>query len=281
VLSSTEYIKIISDDLKGIKLSIFSDNVRDIQAKSDVNKEIDQTLRSDRSMEFPLRNNGVTVVCRNLQKVGTIFTLSDYQVVNGCQTSNVIMDNVNSLKSDLVVPIKIICSEDEDVTNAIIRGSNRQNEVSGTQFWALEPIHKEIEVFFDKALTDDLKLYYERRRGQYARTAAIEKVRIVSPETLLKDFAAMAADEPHQVSRYYTGLLPLVGKNIFSPTHNLNVYHAAAYLVFKLEQLFRNAYLPSADANSVTCLRWHLSTGCLMVDKSRSLVKLRRKTQRL
>ena len=70
-----KYIKIISDDLKAMKLSIFSDNFRDIQPKSDVNKEIDFTLRSDRSMEFPLRNNGINVVCRNLKKVGTSFTL--------------------------------------------------------------------------------------------------------------------------------------------------------------------------------------------------------------
>lgn len=274
VISAQEYLKLLTDDHNKLKIAIFGDNVRDLQEKSTVNREIDKTLRSDRFLEFPLRNNGTTVVCRRLQRVGTRFTLDDYQVVNGCQTSNVIFDNKNGMSKDLMIPIKIICSDDDEVTNAIIIGSNRQNEVAVTQFWALEPIQKQIELYFDKVHSGDFKLFYERRRGQFAKAVGVEKVRIISPETLLKDFAAMVMDEPHQVSKYYTGLLPMVGKTIFNPNHSLSVYHASAYVLFKLDQLFRNKYIPNTSRKYrymlAMCLKFYVLQGGMSMSGSKA-----------
>lgn len=157
--------------------------------------------------------------------------------------SHVIFDNRELSDPSIVVPIKIISTENEDVTSEIIRGSNRQNEVSKTQFWALEPYHKQLEVFFERSFSGDSQLLYERRRGQFVGAAGVEKVRIITPETLLKAYAAMMLDEPHQVSKYYSGLLPFVGTRIFNTSHNLYPHHASAYALFKLEQLFRNKNL--------------------------------------
>jgi hypothetical protein len=56
----------------------------------------------------------------------------------------------------------------------------------------------------------------------------------------------MFADEPHQVTKYYTGLLPLIPSRIFNPDHNLYPYYVAAYAGFRLESLFRNRYLDPA-----------------------------------
>lgn len=243
VINSLEFLKLIVDENDNMRKLIFSDNVRDVQADSDVNKKIGETLLSDTKMEFPLRNNGITIVVRSLTRAGNKFVLQDYQVVNGCQTSHVIFDNRTAMNAAVVVPIKIISTENEDVTSEIIKGSNRQNEVSKTQFWALEPYHKQLEIFFDKSFSGDLQLFYERRRGQYVGVPGVEKVRITTPESLLKSFSSMMIDEPNQVTKYYSGLLPFVGNKIFNGSHNLFPYHAAAYAIFKLEQLFRNKYL--------------------------------------
>lgn len=245
LLPATEYLKLISDEHGAIKKQLFFDNMRDFIADSDANAEIASTISSPRSAEFPLRNNGVTVVARKLQRTGNKFDLEDYQIVNGCQTSHVLFNNRNVLTAEIVVPIKIIVTDDDEVTSAIIRGSNVSNVFDKSQLWATEPFHKDVEIFFDKGYEGDAKLYYERRRGQFGVDAKIEKVRIVTPKTLLKSFASMFMDRPHDVTKYYTLLEPEVGKSIFNPNHDLYIYYVAAYAAFRLESLFRNKRIPA------------------------------------
>jgi len=243
LLPAPEYLKLITDEHGAIKKQLFFDNMRDFIVDSETNAEISGTLASDRRAEFPLRNNGVTVVARKLQRTGNRFDIEDYQIVNGCQTSHVIYNNRASVTAAIVVPIKIIVTENDDVTNTIIRGSNVSNSFDRSQLWATEPFHKDIEIFFEKRFEGEQKLFYERRKGQFAADAKIEKVRIVTPPALLKAFASMFGDKPHDVTKYYSQLEPEVGKTIFNPKHDLYVYYAAAYAAFRLESLFRNKRL--------------------------------------
>lgn len=245
LLPAPEYLKLICDEHGTIKKQLFFDNMRDFIADSDANAEIASTISSARHAEFPLRNNGVTIVARKLQRTGNKFDLEDYQIVNGCQTSHVIYNERDSLTPDIVVPVKIIVTDDDEVTSAIIRGSNVSNEFDKTQLWATEPFHKDVEVFFEKGFEGDAKLYYERRRGQFGADAKIEKVRIVTSKALLKAFASMFLGRPHDVTKYYTLLEPEVGKTIFNPEHDLTVYYVAAYAAFRLESLFRNKKVPT------------------------------------
>jgi len=53
-----------------------------------VNTEIRETvIDAFRMIDFALLNNGVTIVARDVGKVGATFRLKDYQIVNGCQTA--------------------------------------------------------------------------------------------------------------------------------------------------------------------------------------------------
>jgi hypothetical protein len=45
---------------------------------------------------------------------------------------------------------------------------------------------------------------------------------------------------PNQVGRYYKDLTPLIGKEIFSPDHEVHSYYTAAYIAYRLEFMFRN-----------------------------------------
>jgi hypothetical protein len=40
--------------------------------------------------------------------------------------------------------------------------------------------------------------------------------------------------------RYYKDLTPLIGKDIFSPDHEVHSYYTAAYIAYRLEFMFRN-----------------------------------------
>jgi hypothetical protein len=259
VLPGTEYLKLISDDQGNIRKQLFFDNMRDFMEQSDTNKEISETLRSNNKSEFPLRNNGITVVARKLQRVGNMFDIEDYQIVNGCQTSHVLFNEKNEIDNSVVVPLKIIVTEEDDVVNKIIRGSNFSNQFDKSQLWATEPFHKDLEVYFG-GLEGERRLYYERRKGQYASNLEVEKVRIVTPISLLKSAASMYLERPHDVTKYYSSLEPEVGKQIFVSGQSPIAYQAAAYASFRLESLFRAKVLGA----EYKPLRHHLLMGIRM-----------------
>ncbi|MGO9272360.1 MAG: AIPR family protein [Terriglobia bacterium] len=186
-------------------------------------------------------NNGITIIARNVQPTGNKFYIEDYQIVNRCQTSHVLFNQKETVDNSVMVPVRLIGTQDEDVINAIIRATNRQTEVKEDQFFALQEFPKELELFF-RTFSDPQKLYYERRSRQYDRQD-IEKTRIVTPPNMIRAFAAMFLDEPHRTTRNYASLASKVGKEIFVKGHRMEPYYTAAFTLYKLEYFFRSGRL--------------------------------------
>jgi len=236
-----EFLKIISDDKGDIIGGLFYDNVRDWQGDNQVNAEIKNTLESDDKARFVLMNNGITIIARTVQPTGNSFYLEDYQIVNGCQTSHVLFNHNDKIDASVMVPVRLIGTQDEIVINAIIRATNRQTEVKEEQFFALQVFPKELELFF-QSFPESQKFYYERRSRQYDRLS-IEKTRIITQPTLIKAFAGMFLDEPHRTTRNYASLTAKLGKEIFGRGHRKEPYHVAAFTLYRLEYLFRSGRL--------------------------------------
>ncbi|RYE19238.1 MAG: AIPR protein, partial [Sphingobacteriaceae bacterium] len=235
VLPALEYVRILEDEAGNIRKSLFYDNVRDFQDYNDVNKEVRNTLLSNNSDRFAVLNNGITLVARVLSVVGSNkFHIEDYQIVNGCQTSHVIFNERNTLNASVYVPIKVISTTNESVTNEIIKATNRQTEVKEEELNALLDFEKKLEAYFH-TYENKKSLYYERRSRQYNGQIGIEKVRIVTRSVQIKAFASMFLDEPHRAGRYYGDLLKLVPERIFSDNHQLLPYYTSAYAQYKLE----------------------------------------------
>lgn len=237
-----EYLKLIVGDNGEIRKNVFYDNVRDYQGDNEVNIEIAETIKSA-SNKFILLNNGVTIICKKLTNLRNKFTLTDYQIVNGCQTSHVLYYNKELINGNLQIPIKLIETLDEDTVNNIIKATNRQTQVTNEQLIALNEFHRQLEAFY-QTFSGTQKLYYERRSKQYNYMTEVEKVRIVTISTQIKAAAAMFFDKPHLASRYYGRLLKSVD-GIFNEEHKLSPYYTCAYLLYKLEYLFRNKLLPA------------------------------------
>lgn len=237
-----EYLKLIVGENGEIRKNVFYDNIRDYQGDNEVNLEIAETIKSA-SDKFILLNNGVTIICKKLTNLRNKFTLTDYQIVNGCQTSHVLYYNKDMVNMNLQIPIKLIETLDEDTVNSIIKATNRQTEVTNEQLIALNEFHRKLEAFY-KTFSGTQRLYYERRSKQYNYMPEVEKVRIVSISTQIKAAAAMFFDKPHLASRYYGRLLKSVD-GIFNEEHKPLPYYTCAYLLYKLEYLFRNKILPA------------------------------------
>ena len=245
VLPAKEYLKLIVDEADQLRRSLFYDNVRDFQDFNVVNDQIRATLESGNGGAFALLNNGITIVTRQLTTTGNKFVIEDYQVVNGCQTSHVLYREREHITDDVHVPIKVIATTDDDLTNAVIRATNSQTPIGMEDLQALSGFQKKLEAFY-ATFPDRQRLYYERRSKQYEGVPGVEKVRIVTRGLQIRAFASTFLDEPHRAGRYFATLLKEIGGRIFADDHRLEMYYSSAYAQYRLEFLFRNRLLDVA-----------------------------------
>jgi hypothetical protein len=245
LLSAPQFLRLVENDNEEVLTSLFYDNVRHWQEWNPVNSEIRDTLSFPESARyFPLLNNGVTIVARRIQPTANKFLLEDYQVVNGCQTSYVLHECRAKLGEDVMVPVRLIATQDDNIKNAIIKATNRQTQVTEDQLLALSDFPKKLEAYFP-TFEGKKKLYYERRSRQYSNVAGIEKVRVINVSALVCAFAAIFRELPHRTTRNYKALLRGAGTDFFNKDHRLEPYYMAAFAHYRLEFLFRNQNLPA------------------------------------
>jgi len=242
ILSFNEFRKLIIDEQDNLK-NVFYDNIRSFQGLNLVNKKIDSTIKSNRQDLFCVLNNGVTLLAKSLTPAGNKFTIREYQIVNGCQTSHVLYHNRNLKDIEKIeIPIKIIISDDDDIKNQIIIATNSQTEVKQEQLIALSDFQKKLENYYD-SIKGAGKLYYERRSKQYNSDKAINKQQIVTIPMQIVSFVAMILDEPHNVRGYYGKIVENIeksGKIIFNENHLCSPYYLSAMSYLRMESLFYN-----------------------------------------
>jgi hypothetical protein len=252
-IAATELLGVLGDDEGNLLQSVFYENVRDFQGEGNrVNAEIGETLAGERRSLFPLMNNGVTVIAKSVRQTGTKFTIQDFQVVNGCQTCNVLWLKRNELDDSVLVPLRLISTDDEDVFVDIIRATNRQTEVKEEQFFATADFMKQLEMYFESAPIAR-RLYLERRSKQYAN-APVERTRVVPFNGLVRAFASLVLNEPHRATRNYKQLLERIPADVLNPEHKPSVYVACAAALYRAEFLFRNGVLD----RRFTSAKYHL-----------------------
>jgi hypothetical protein len=244
IIPFQEFIKLIQDENQTIH-SIFDDNVRDFQGENVVNKKIKETLTLRKFDLFSLLNNGVTVVASSLTPAGNRFTLRDYQIVNGCQTSNVLHDcqKIDGIEA-VNVPLRIIVTENDDIKTEVTLATNSQTEVRTEQLEALNIFQKRLELYYSAEKTT-IKLLYERRSQQYNSMAGIKRAQIITIPIQIKSFASTFLQSPHLVSGYYGTIVNRFKGQIFAGDHKYLPYFVSSLCYFRIEQFFRSGELSS------------------------------------
>ena len=248
IIPYSEFKKIITNDDDGL-LGVFEDNVRDFQGDSnDVNGGIMKTLNSIDSDIFSVLNNGVTIVASSISPTGDKFTIKDYQIVNGCQTSNVLFNNRNGKYMDNVhIPVKIIATTDDDIKTRITLATNNQTPIKKEQLAALTDFQRSLEQYFN-SFTGDERLYYERRAKQYNLDNSVPKTKIITVPYQIKSFAAMFLNDPHNVTSFFGTIVKRLNEGkaqIFTSDHSYAPYYTSALAFYKLESHFRKKNIDS------------------------------------
>lgn len=263
-LNAKEFLKLIQSSDGSIRRNIFYENVRDFQGlENSVNGEIQETLE-DISMvdKFILLNNGVTIVARNFSNLKlTEYEVSDYYVVNGCQTSNMIYNCKELINNNpkLQIPVKIIHTNSNDLIAKLIRSTNRQTPVPDEAFVSLEKFHKRLQEFYKVyGATTGEPLYYERRSKEFSNTdTVIERPRIINLHAQIRSFVACMLNEPQTVmSRNPSSILNENKARIFLSDHKYAAYYLTSALIFTYHQLQQNRKIKSKLAAARYWVCW-------------------------
>lgn len=149
--------------------ALFEENIREyLGSNGSVNKKIVDTLKDPQERNnFFFYNNGITIIVDNYSSVMTegnkrSFTVTNPQIVNGCQTVNTIFETLNSLPEsklekdfeDTFVMVKIlkIPSNDDNLKELyrnIVTYNNSQNAINERAFAAAASEFKRIQAEFE------------------------------------------------------------------------------------------------------------------------------------
>ncbi len=237
VVSAKTFISLLEGQSGNMLSSIFYDNVRDWQGDNSVNSGMAKTLTDSASRaRFVFMNNGITVIAKKIRTTGEKILLENYQIVNGCQTSNVLWNNKNILDDSILIPLRVVATTDDKVVVDIIRATNSQTQISASQLLAATDFQKQLEQYFQVEPTHPL--YYERRSKQFANST-IDRATILTPTSLMKAYASIILEEPHKTTRDFRSLIDQAGTSIFGSKHKIELYYMSALAQYWLEQFLR------------------------------------------
>lgn len=240
-LAVAEYMKLVTDSEGELQRNLFYDNVRDFQGNNSVNREIDATLKSGAGQAaLAIYNNGITIIAKKVERISGKVKLTDYQIVNGCQTSHVLFANKDIIDPGSHVVVKIIETVDQDIAINVIKATNRQTEVKVEAFESLSPFHKDLEEYY-KARADGRKfpIYYERRSKQYENVPGIRSSEVITLSAQIKAFVSACLAQPQSTHRYFGEILESNRGRMFVTGDQLEKYYTAASILNRLEALFR------------------------------------------
>lgn len=249
--------KILVDQNGRLRQRIFEDNVRDfLGPEGEVNQEMTDTLRDENKQKrFGILNNGITMISPDVRVGGLEIAIRDFQIVNGCQTSNVLFENRDAIDENATIMLKLIETSDPAVIDDIVRATNRQAKVDEDQFLATLDAVKALERYFEaRGTEDDLRLYFERRKNQFSHNDNVKAIRVFDIKEIARCVGAMFLDKPDIASRYPNRLTSELRAQVFDPKYKEEVYHAAAYALYRLKLLIGNNRVERRNSK----LRWHI-----------------------
>ncbi|MFA0970740.1 AIPR family protein [Pseudomonas amygdali] len=252
---------VISDQEGNLNHRVFEENIRSYLGKAnEVNGKIQATLEDINKKDlFSVLNNGITIVAPELTLTPNTkeISLTNYQVINGCQTSNTLFYNRHLLTKSVNIIIKFIESANSDVSEDIISATNNQTEVQTESFHGLKGKAKLVQRYFDakndKAAIEN-KIYFERREQEY-KTSGFQNTRIFDVRELARCYAAMVLNQPHNSARYVKEIFSSSGDNLFCDADHESLYYASALVLYKYNTLVNGR---KNGAHNFIKLRWHV-----------------------
>lgn len=188
----------------------------------------------------------MTIVADSIKTSANTMTVSDYQIVNGCQTSNVLYENRNNEGIDEInIPLRLIVTSNEDIKSQITFSTNNQTAIKKEQLAAMSDFQKNLQYYY-ASISGDGKLYYERRAKEYNSDRKIVKRKIITIANQIKTFSSMFSKNPHMVTTYLGTLVKTMGSpgsKLFEADHQFSPYYMSGLAFYRLDSLFNSGII--------------------------------------
>lgn len=238
-----------------LRTQVFEENVRAyLGGDNIVNQSIAETLNSSvTSTRFPVLNNGITIVSPDIRLQGNVLHLENFQIVNGCQTSNILYENRGKYDDKVMVTLKVIETSSEDVFSELVRATNSQSKVDETQFITLRPIIKRVEQLFNSFEAQDGRLYFERREKQYFGKE-VPAIRTFNINTVAKCVASMFCHRPDLAYRYPKKMYESLSGIMFDEENKEVIFYASCLTLYRLHLYVASSNVPQ----NMRRFKWHI-----------------------
>lgn len=251
LVSLRDYHNFITDEMGNLIRQIFEANVRDYQGKTQVNEQIQDTLRNDGYEDFWWLNNGITVLASRATQSGKTITLENPEIVNGLQTSTEIHGYFSSCKPESekrTLLVRVIVPKAQESRDRIIRATNSQTPMPLASLRATDQIHRDIEQYLKP-----FGLYYDRRKNFY-KNEGKPISRIISIPQMAQAVMAIVLKRPDTARARPSSLLKAEEEylSLFNLKYPIELYRACAELL-KSTEVFLSEHkdmLSIADKNN-------------------------------
>lgn len=262
IVNARKFVESLLEDADGnLRESVFEENVRSFLGnKNDVNAAIQDTLKtSEKKSLFSVLNNGITIVAPELTLTPNTkeLQLSNYQIINGCQTSSTLHENKLLLTDSVNVVAKFIESPENDASSDIIAATNSQSDISKEAFFGLRSKAKLVQKYFkaqNEMVSLESQVHFERRQGEY-KHAGYQSTRIFDVREVARCYAAMFLDLPHNAARYVATIFSASGGQLFREEDHESYYYVACLALYKYQTLINGKKI---NAKNYIKVRWHI-----------------------
>lgn len=266
-IKAQELCNLMSEEerINGSVETLFEENIRSyLGIKVRANKRMNETLnnRGD-AVYFPFLNNGVTLICNELQIPKQpqdnkyLVPVVNPQIVNGLQTTWVLYENYKknpALLDDVYVNVRIYESRDKELIEKITDATNTQTPINYRDKISNRDFNRYAkEVFANKGIN------YIVKRGEVFGKDSIILHESVESEIVLKFWYASFYEEPETAKNSVSTVLQRIFdsslienhplEKLFSGSKNSPVYKQMliSYYIYKYIQKQKPVHIDSFD----------------------------------
>lgn len=157
-------LKPIIEDKKELILAL---NVRYYKGENDINSKIKKEYCKGKQSNFWLLNNGINAVCSDFALDNDKLVITNFQIVNGGQTTKTLTRIVNDLPDDVQILMRLTKIQDKARTSKISMdiavASNSQNAISTRDLHSGDRIQSKIFTYLDS-----VGIFYDKKDGEWA-----------------------------------------------------------------------------------------------------------------
>jgi hypothetical protein len=252
----TDFKDFISDETNALRGDLFESNVRDYQGKTEVNREIRDSLANGGPEDFWWLNNGITVLAGQATQSGKALTLEDPQIVNGLQTSRQVFEHFAGGKSSndsRLVLVRVIVPDVEESRDRIIKATNSQTYIPPASLKATDKIQRDIEEYLRAH-----GVYYDRRKNYYKNDGK-PIADIVGIAKMAQAMMAIILARPDTARARPSSLIKSESDyaRLFSTDHPIEVYLTCIHIVRSVETHLKS--MDSLEAKDRNNLRFYIA----------------------